>query len=221
MGDDHRVKTTTLTVLGGFQSKCCREEDTAIVRVYVERPRKLQRRAPPPNDRIIRRDQIQRQGVPVEGYSRRAELLHYCRQLRESVRSGQGTPPIPRKSVPADSHQPPTKLRITIPHLAISRLYQHCCVKISQLNRRCSRFGGLCPLKRNPGYNKAPTCLGNYRILTTNFLASRISSSTGKGKKKRNANGSASKKVTTGAVMKSSELKGQGHVHVYFLLAVL
>ncbi|XP_031379729.1 uncharacterized protein LOC116194931 isoform X2 [Punica granatum] len=96
------------------QGKGSSKEKTVIVRVYVDRPIRIKGRALSPKHHhcwIVGRDQIQQHGVPVKGYSRKAELLQYCQLLRKSARSGQATP-ITQKPVSShNGHQPLAKLK--------------------------------------------------------------------------------------------------------------
>ncbi|XP_031379721.1 uncharacterized protein LOC116194931 isoform X1 [Punica granatum] len=95
------------------QGKGSSKEKTVIVRVYVDRPIRIKGRALSPKHHhcwIVGRDQIQQHGVPVKGYSRKAELLQYCQLLRKSARSGQATP-ITQKPVSShNGHQPLAKV---------------------------------------------------------------------------------------------------------------
>lgn len=131
-----------LTVSDGLQGKCCKEEKTVILQVYKERPRCVQRTGRLPNHRIIGKTQVRQQGSNV-WYDRRAELLHYSRQLRKSAGSGQLTPLTPQKPVPSDNHQPPTKVTVKVPSFSTLRPYPHHRVERFKVNNtRCSGLAG-------------------------------------------------------------------------------
>lgn len=131
-----------LTVSDGLQGKCSKEEKTVILQVYKERPRSLKRTERSLNHQIIGKNQLQQQGSNV-WYDRRAEILHYSRQLRESARLGQGTPSTPQKPVPSDNHQPPTKVTVKDPSFSILRPYpRHRVERFMVNNSRCSGMAG-------------------------------------------------------------------------------
>ncbi|KAL9368872.1 hypothetical protein Peur_040071 [Populus x canadensis] len=165
-------------------AKLCRGK-AVIVSVYEERPGK--RRVSSSSNshhhhyvhHVIKQEvTLHKNGDSRKGYSRRAELLHYSRRLRESALSATSSPSVPKPISSNKHHHQPTTNIVAAPS-----------------KPRFSR-------------STSPTCLGNWKILIPNICRSLTSIQAKQKKKKKHSGSTSNAMITVMKSLEVQKKKG-------------